>query len=103
MVLLASRKMENISRKCVLYMKTLGNNCLKSFQLLSVEASYVVALHIANAKKSHTIAELVQPCLRNCAKIVLDDRACSTLKQVSPSNNTIKIFAINPRMEMLVK
>jgi len=28
MVLLASRKMENISRKCMLYMKTLANNCL---------------------------------------------------------------------------
>ena len=70
---------------------------------LSVEASYVVALRIAKAKKSHTIAELVQPCLRNCVEIVLDDRACNTLKQVSPSNNTIKIFAINPRIEMLVK
>jgi len=29
MVLLASRKMENISRKCMLYMKTLAINCLK--------------------------------------------------------------------------
>jgi len=25
------------------------------------------------------------------------------LKQVSPSNNTIKIFTISPRIEMLVK
>jgi len=33
MALLASRKMENISRKGMLYMKTLANNCLKSFQL----------------------------------------------------------------------
>ena len=33
MALLASRKMENISRKGMLYMKTLPNNCLKSFQL----------------------------------------------------------------------
>jgi len=148
MALLASRKMENISRKGMLYIKTLANNCLKSFQLkqylnnahkeqpskiwlirllysksragclkrvrldaerafnpvnLSVEASYVVALRIAKAKKSWDFAELVQPCLRNRAKIVLDDRACNTLKQVSPSNNTIKIFTINPRIEMLVK
>jgi len=33
MALLASRKMENISHKGMLYMKTLANNCLKSFQL----------------------------------------------------------------------
>ena len=88
MALLASRKMENICRKGMLYMKTLANNCLKSFQTkqhlnnahkerwsqtrkegglkrvrldagralkqvnLSVEASYVVALRIAKAKKS---------------------------------------------------
>jgi len=70
---------------------------------LSVEATYVVALRVAKAKKSWDFAELVQPCLRNCAKIVLDDRACNTLKHVSPSNNTIKIFTINPRIEMMVK
>jgi len=33
MALLASRKMENISGKGMLYMKTLASNCLKSFQL----------------------------------------------------------------------
>jgi len=33
MALLASRKMENISRNGMLYMKTLANNCLKSLQL----------------------------------------------------------------------
>jgi len=33
MALLASRKMENISHKGMLYMKTLANNCLKPFQL----------------------------------------------------------------------
>jgi len=33
MALLASRKMENISPKGMLYMKTLANNSLKSFQL----------------------------------------------------------------------
>jgi len=33
MALLASRKMENISYKGMLYMKTLANNCLKPFQL----------------------------------------------------------------------
>jgi len=33
MALLASRKMENISRKGMLYMKILANNCLESFPL----------------------------------------------------------------------
>jgi len=70
---------------------------------LSVEASCVVALRIAKAKQSRDFAELVQPCLRNCAETVLDDRACNMLKQVSPSNDTIKIFTNNPRSEMLVK
>ena len=140
-----SSKMEMISCKGMLHMKTLAKNCLKSFQLLnnahkeqpskiwlirllysksragclkrvrldaerafkqvslSFEASYVVALRIAKAKKSWDFAELVQPCLRNCAKIVLDDRACNTLKQASPSNDTIKIFTNDPRSEMLVK
>ena len=37
-----------------------------------VEASYVVALHIANEKKSYTIAMTVKLCLLDCAKIVLD-------------------------------
>jgi len=61
-------------------------------------------LHSALLKRiSHETAEIVQPCLRNCAKIVLDDRACNTLKQVSPSNDTIKNFTNNPRSEMLVK
>ena len=59
-------------------------------------------LHFALLKRK-VMRELVQPCLRNCAKIVLDDRAFNTLKQVSPSNNTIRIFTINPRIEMLVK
>jgi len=42
MALLASRKMENISHKGMLYMKTLANNCLKSFQLKQ---------HLNNAQK----------------------------------------------------
>jgi len=96
----------------LLYSKS-EEGCLKRVRLdagrafnqvnLSVEASYVVALRIAKAKKSRDFPELVQPCLRNRAKIVLDDRACNTLKQVSPSNNTIKIFTVNPRIEILVK
>jgi len=32
----------------------------------------------------------VKPCLLDCAKIVLDDRTCNKLKQVSPSRDTIK-------------
>ena len=56
-----------------------------------VEASYVVALRIAKAKKPHTIAEtLAKPCLLDCGKIVLGDRACNKLKQGSLFNDTIK-------------
>jgi len=43
MALLASRKVESISRKGMLYMKTLANNCLKSFQLKQ---------HLNNARSS---------------------------------------------------
>ena len=58
-----------------------------------VEACYVVVpvLRIAKAKKLLTIAEtLVKPCLLDYAKIVLADIAYNTLKQVSPSKDTIK-------------
>jgi len=88
---------------CLKHVKLDAGHAFKQVNL-SVEASYVVALCTAKTKKSWDFAEKVQPCLRNCAKIVLDDRACNTLKQqVSASNNTIKIFTINPRIEMLVK
>jgi len=62
-------------------------------------------LHFALLKrKSHNIAEtLVKPCLLYCVKMVLDDRACNPLKHVSLSNDSIKIFTINSRIEMLVK
>ena len=50
----------------------------------------MVALSIAKAKKSHTIAEmLVKPCLLDCAKTVLDDRAYKS-KQDSFSNDVVK-------------
>ena len=54
-------------------------------QIFIVEASYVVALSIAKAKKPHTIAEtLVKPCLLVCAKIslVIDGKAYNKFKQV---------------------
>jgi len=56
-----------------------------------VEASYVVELRIAKAKCPHTIAEtLVKPYLHDCAKTVLDDRACNKLKQVPLFKDTVK-------------
>jgi len=64
-------------------------------KLFIIQASYVVALCIATAKKSHAIAEtLVKPYLLDCAKMVLDDRACNKVKQVSISNVTIKSLIV---------
>ena len=57
----------------------------------ALHASYVVALHVAKNKKAHTIAEtLIKPCLLDCARIILGDDACSKLKQISMSNDTVR-------------
>ena len=57
MALLASRKMENISCKGMLYMKTLANNCLKSFQLKQ---------HLNNAHKyAHIWTTLTMFCVHS--------------------------------------
>jgi len=55
MALFPSRKMENISRKGMLYMKTLANNCLKSFQLKQ---------HLNNAHKKHPSKSIEQATLQ---------------------------------------
>src|SRR5260370_797871 len=56
------------------------------------EASYHVALRIAQRKKPHSIAEeLIKPCLLETVKLVCDDGEAKKLEQtVSLSNNTIK-------------
>jgi len=54
MALLASRKMENISRKGMLYMKTLANGFLKSFQLKQ---------HLNNAHKEKANKSIEQATL----------------------------------------
>ena len=56
-----------------------------------VHASYVVSLHVAKAKKPHTIGEvLIKPCMIDCARLVLGEDASRKLKQISLSDDTIK-------------
>ena len=58
---------------------------------LSLKHPMLLHFVLLKQKKPHTIAEtLVKPCLLDCAKIALDDKAYNKLKQVSLSNDTIK-------------
>jgi len=93
--------------KSIKYSDSKKEGCLKRVRLHAggafhqtnfsiIEASYVVALRIAKAKLSHTIVEtLVKPHLLDCTKIVLEDSVCNNLKQVSLSNDRIKVSATN--------
>jgi len=56
-----------------------------------VTASYAVSLQVAKTKKTHNIAKtLINPCLVECAGILLGEGAKSKVKQVSLSNDTVK-------------
>jgi len=68
-----------------------------------IEASYVVAICIAEEKKFDTIAEtLVKPRLLDCVNIVLDDRTCNKLKQVSLHNDTINSIIVEMSSDTVV-
>uniref|UniRef100_A0A2P2ICW4 Zinc finger protein n=1 Tax=Hirondellea gigas TaxID=1518452 RepID=A0A2P2ICW4_9CRUS len=55
-------------------------------------ASYVVALQVAKTKMTPTIGEtLVKPCILESVRLVLGEGAANKMKQVSLSNDTIKI------------
>ena len=56
----------------------------------SVHASFAIALHVAKAKKAHTIGEtLLKPCILESVKLMFGEKASQTIKQISLSNDTI--------------
>ena len=59
--------------------------------LAAIEASYTVALRIAQAKKPHTIAEnLIFPCTKDIVRLMIGPEAVNKLSPLSVSNNTVK-------------
>ena len=59
--------------------------------LYNVHASFFIALHVAKAKKAHTIGEtLRKPCILESVKLMLEEKASQTMKQISLSNDTKK-------------
>ena len=57
----------------------------------AVHASHAIALHVAKTKMPHNIGEtLLKPCMLDCVKLVLGQKASQTMKQISLSNDTIK-------------
>ena len=60
--------------------------------LYNVHASFSIALHVAKAKKAHTIGEtLLKPCISESVKLMLEEKASKTMKRISLSNDTIKL------------
>ena len=57
----------------------------------AVHLSFAIALHVAKARKAHTIGEtLLKPCILESVKLMLEENASQTMKQISLSNDTIK-------------
>ena len=57
----------------------------------SVEATFVISLRIAKAKKPHTIAEqLILPCAKDINRILIGKEAESKLNVLSLSDNTVQ-------------
>ena len=58
--------------------------------MAAIEASYLVALRIAKAKKPHTIAEeLLLPATKDIVRVMLGADYVSKLNTISLSNNTV--------------
>ena len=58
----------------------------------AVHASFVIALHVAKAKKAHTIGETrLKSCVLNSVNLMLGEKAFQTMKRISLSNDTIKL------------
>ena len=57
----------------------------------SVEATFIISLRIAKAKKPHTIAEqLILPCAKDINRILIEKEAESKLNVLSLSDNTVQ-------------
>ncbi|XP_068226334.1 zinc finger BED domain-containing protein 5-like [Palaemon carinicauda] len=68
-----------------------SSGLLQNKNLAAIEASYTVALRIAHAKKTHTIAEnLIFPCTKDIVRLMIGLEAVNKLSPLSVSNNTIK-------------
>ena len=58
----------------------------------TVHASFAIALYVAKAKKAHTIGKtLLKSCILESVKLMLGEKASQTMKQISLSNDTIKL------------
>ena len=57
----------------------------------AVHTSFAIALHVAKAKKAHTIGETrLKSCILKSVKLMLGGKASQTIKRISLSNDTIK-------------
>ena len=72
--------------------EAVSNRYLWSFPAtIAVEATFVVSLRIAKAKKPHTIAEqLILPCAKDLNRILIGKEAESKLNVLSLSDNTVQ-------------
>ena len=93
-------KHPNFTRKDVQYFKNKADGVKKSrhgfggkYQqqnMAAIEASYLVALRIAKAKKPHTIAEeLLLPATKDIVRAMLGAEYVNKLNTISLSNNTV--------------
>ena len=59
---------------------------------VAVHALFAIALHMAKAKKSHTIGKtLLKPCILESVKLMFGEKASQTMKRISLSSDTIKL------------
>ena len=86
-------KQPNFAGKDVQYLKNMvSKNRLVPQQqsMAAIEASYLVALRIAKAKKPYTIAlELLLPATKDIARVMLGAEYVNKLNTISLSNNTV--------------
>ena len=90
-------KHHNFAGKDVQYFKNKADGVTLDFggryqqqNMAAIEASYLVALKIAKAKKPHTIAEeLLQPATKDIVRVMLETEYVNTFNTISLSNNTV--------------
>ena len=75
---------------CVKWSRMNASGVFQQRNQAAVEATFVVSLRIAKAKKPHTIAEqLILPCARDINRILFGKEAESKLNVLSLSDNTV--------------